>query len=125
MDNTLLKGIWKYLLPVPPFMWQKAINKMAGKARARIRFMTPDHHAVRNFVVLELPRSGVPLSPQRIASELGFSIEHVFRILDDLETAKFFLFRNNAGEVVWAYPVTVQKTPHKAIFSSGEEIFAA
>jgi len=36
-----------------------------------------------------------------------------------------FLFRNKEGEVVWAYPVTVDKTPHHLTFSTGEQLYAA
>jgi hypothetical protein len=46
-------------------------------------------------------------------------------ILDDLEKHMTFLFRNQAGEVVWAYPVTVEKTPHRVTFDTGETIYAA
>ena len=36
-----------------------------------------------------------------------------------------FLFRNPAGDVTWAYPVTVDQTPHQVTFSSGEKLYAA
>jgi len=36
-----------------------------------------------------------------------------------------FLYRNVAGNVVWAYPVTVEQTPHRVIFNTGESIYAA
>ena len=36
-----------------------------------------------------------------------------------------FLFRDNHGRVVWAYPVTVEKTPHHVRFDTGEELYAA
>ncbi|MBU1565473.1 MAG: hypothetical protein KJ630_07575 [Proteobacteria bacterium] len=87
--------------------------------------MTSAHHMVRNFVVQELPRSAVPLAPSIIARDLGLDPRQVVQLLDNLEAEKFFLFRNNQGEVIWAYPVTVATTPHKAIFSTGEQIFAA
>lgn len=125
MDNTLLKGIWKYMLPVPPFMWQKKIHQTAEKARSTIRFMTADHHSVRNFVVRELPRSGKPLAPEAIARCVHLAPERVVEILDDLEKRKVFLFRNPQGDVAWAYPVTADKTPHQVVFPSGEQIYAA
>ncbi len=52
---------------------------------------------------------------------LGWS----FVVLDDLEKHMTFLFRNKGGEVTWAYPVTVDKTPNHLTFSSGEQIYAA
>ena len=36
-----------------------------------------------------------------------------------------FLFRNSQGAVTWAYPVTVEPTPHRVAFSTGEEVYAA
>ncbi len=88
-------------------------------------FMTEAHHRVRNFVVAELPRAGKALPPAAIAAQLDLPQEQVARILDDLEKHLVFLFRNPAGEVAWAYPVTVDPTPHRVTFSSGEKIYAA
>jgi hypothetical protein len=36
-----------------------------------------------------------------------------------------FLFRNEQGAVAWAYPVTVDRTPHYVTFSTGEQVYAA
>ena len=44
---------------------------------------------------------------------------------DDLEKHLTFLFRNAAGAVTWAYPVTVEQTPHRIVLSSGEQLYAA
>ncbi len=90
-----------------------------------LSFMTPEHHKVRNFVVRELPRAGKALPPAVIASRLDLALEQVVHILEDLERHLFFLFRNPQGEVAWAYPVTVDPTPHRVTFSSGEKIYAA
>jgi hypothetical protein len=87
-------------------------------------FMSDDHHRVRDFVVLELPRAGAPLAPQAIAEALDLPIDRVGSILDELERHLTFLFRNERGEVSWAYPVTVDETPHRAVFSSGEEAYS-
>jgi hypothetical protein len=87
--------------------------------------MTPDHHRVRNLVVRELPRVGAPLTPDWIASQVNLPNESVVRILGDLEKHLTFLFRNAEGAVVWAYPVTVEKTPHRVTLSTGERIYAA
>ncbi len=125
MDNTLLKGVWKYLMPVPPFLWKRKIDQMGRKAASRVGFMTADHHRVRNFVVRTLPESAKPLSLDRIANDLDLDPDRVSIIIDELEKNKFFLFRNTQGEVAWAYPVTAETTPHKAYFSTGEEIYAA
>jgi len=89
-------------------------------------FMTPPHHAVRNFVVRELPRNhGRPIRPPQIASALRLTAEQVVNLLDDLERHLFFLVRDPHGNVSWAFPVTSDRTPHRLRFSTGERILAA
>ena len=120
MDESLLLGIWKGTLPIPKMIWQRQV-----KGAAQLDLMTEDHHRVRNFVVTELPRTGEPLSPDYIASSLHIPHDQVVKLLDDLEKHKTFLFRDNTGSVLWAYPVTVDQTPHEITFSTGECINAA
>jgi len=89
-------------------------------------FMTPRHHAVRNFVVAQLPRNhGRPLTPARIAAALQLDTGLVNQLLDDLEKHLFFLVRDPGGNIAWAFPVTSDRTPHRLRFSTGERIFAA
>ena len=91
-----------------------------------LSFLTARHHAVRNFVVRELPRNGgKPLRPSQIGTSLGLDLEAVGGVLDDLEKNLFFLVRNGVGEVSWAFPVTSDRTPHRLLFSTGERIFGA
>ena len=91
-----------------------------------LAFMTPHHHAVRNFVVRELPRNGgSPLSPKQIAQALRSDSQTITGVLDDLEKHLFFLVRDGRGEVSWAFPVTSDRTPHRLHFSTGERIFGA
>ncbi|MBN1152339.1 MAG: hypothetical protein JXA58_03945 [Dehalococcoidia bacterium] len=122
MNNALLLGIWRMMISVPPSLWQR---QMARETQADLAFMTADHHRVRDFVVRELPRVGRPLPPDLIAAALHLPLERVVAILDELERQMTFLFRNPAGEVTWAYPVTVDETPHRLTFSSGETLYAA
>ncbi len=49
----------------------------------------------------------------------------VVQLLDDLEKHLFFLVRNAAGNVSWAFPVSSDRTPHRLRLSTGERIFAA
>ncbi len=91
----------------------------------RLAFMTPHHHAVRNFVVQELPRHSAPLSPTQIARSLRLDVKHVADLLEDLEKHLFFLVRDARGEVSWAFPVTSDPTPHRLRFSTGERISGA
>ena len=120
MDESLLLGMWRCTLPIPPRFWQSQV-----KGDASLDFMSEEHHRVRNFAVRELPRVGGPLPPDMIAVSLGLSRQRVIEILDELEAHMTFVFRNDAGAVTWAYPVTVEHTPHRLIFGSGEQIYAA
>ncbi len=125
MKDVILIGRQERILEAPA---EHLLKHLAGiqSPSARLNFMTGDHHLVRYFVVRELPRNqGRPLSPQDISSRLRLSLSRVISILDDLEQHLFFLVRNEAGEVSWAFPVTAEITPHRVRFSSGERIFAA
>jgi hypothetical protein len=104
---------------------KRHVEDGAKKTAERLAFMTEDHHRVRDFVVLEIPRASAPLSPDFIAGALELPLDTVANILDDLESNMTFLFRNPEGDVAWAYPVTAEPTPHHVTFSTGERTFAA
>jgi len=92
----------------------------------RLAFMTPSHHAVRNFVVRELPRNaGRPVTIEQIARALRLQPDPVAGLVEDLEKHLFFLVRNPHGAVSWAFPVTCDRTPHRLRFSTGERTFGA
>lgn len=120
LDNSTLLGLWRVMLPIPRPVWQSQVG-----GDADLDFMTEAHHWVRDLVVIELPRVGKPLTPEFIAQELDLPLAQVTSILDDLETHMTFLFRNEQGAVTWAYPVTVDRTPHHVTFNSGERVYAA
>ena len=124
MFNHVLLGVGHRMFPIPGFLWQPRIRRQANSVRAGLSFMTADHHRVRDFVVLELPRTRAPISPNMIAKSLGLQLDKTVAILDQLEKGMTFLFRNDDGEVTWAYPVTVDETPHSAHFSTGEDAFS-
>jgi len=124
LTDRLLLGTGRYLIPIPRVVWQPLMKAGGRKARTRLSFMSEDHHRVRDFAVLELPRTGAPLSPATIAESLDLSLSGVRSILDELEQHLTFLFRSDGEEVTWAYPVTVDETPHHARFSSGEEAYS-
>ncbi len=127
MKDRIMLGLWKYMLSIPPFLMDMKKQLARGKMRyeAAMGFMTGDHRRVHHFVVRELPDAGKPLSPEFIAGKLGLHRDRVVSVLNDLEKHITFLFRNAQGEVTWAYPVTVEKTPHRLTFSSGEQVYAA
>ena len=125
MNNNLLLGFRRYLLPIPRLVWQKQVLQNAKQAAARLEFMSKDHQLVRNFVVQELLRAGKPLPPEHIAQNLNLPAARVNTVLEELEKRKLFLFRNGQGAVAWAYPVTVDPTPHLVKFTNGEQVHAA
>ena len=120
MNDQLLLGLWRCILPIPPKIWQRVVT-----GDADLEFMSADHHRVRNLVVEQIPRIGKPLSPGWISQKSSLPLPRVVEILDELERNMTFLFRNPQGEVTWAYPVTADKTPHHVSFSTGEQIYAA
>jgi hypothetical protein len=113
------------MIPIPRMLWKRQVSKSAEGVEAELGFMSRDHHNVRNLVVRELPRAGEPLSSKFIAEKLSLPIDRVEVILDELEKHMTFLFRNAEGAVVWAYPVTIDTTPHHATFSTGEQVYSA
>jgi len=125
MRNKLMAGVWRYLVGVPPILWEKQIEKSLHKVKRHTGFMTAEHRSVHHYVVRELPHYGRPLPPDVVAQELALTPARVTAILDDLEKHLTFVYRDDKGQVIWAYPVTVEKTPHAIAFDSGEQLYAA
>lgn len=125
MNKSLLTGYWRFILRIPRPIWQQEVARSARAAEKALAFMTADHHRVRDFVVREMPRIAEPIPPETIGNCLDLTVAEVVSILDELEQNMTFLFRNEHGAVIWAYPVTVEKTPHRITFSTGEQIYAA
>jgi hypothetical protein len=125
MNKSLLLGLGRFLLRIPRPIWQQEVARSVRASEKSLAFMTADHHKVRDFVVREMPRIAKPISPERIAQDLNMELDQVIPILDVLEENLTFLYRNQAGAVIWAYPVTVEPTPHRITFNSGEQIYAA
>ncbi len=125
MGNSVFLGLGRHLIPIPPLVWQREAAQNAEHSRASLGFMTEEHHLIRNLVVRELFRIGKPLSPEWICAQTNLPLNRVVAILDELEKHLSFLYRNPQGEVVWAYPVTVEKTPHRLKFDTGEQAYAA
>jgi hypothetical protein len=125
VNKRLLLGLGRMMLPIPRSIWQRQVAQGEKSRHSGLSFMTEEHHRVRDFAVLELPRAGAPLSPQLIAERLHLPVERVNVILDELEKHMTFIFRNERGAVAWAYPVTVDRTPHRITFSTGEQVYAA
>ncbi len=125
MTETILAGRGRQIIQMPRKQWEDDLAQAPTQMKARLAFMSPEHQWVRYFVVKELPSYGKPMPPEFVAEKLRLPIIQVERILDDLERNLFFLVRNDLGAVSWAFPVTVEKTPHRLRFSTGEETYAA
>ena len=125
MDDSVLLGRGRQLLRLPREMWEQHLAHVPEHSGERLRFMTDEHHRVRYFVVRELPLAGKPIAPEEISAALHMPLARVEAILEELERQLFFLVRSQQGAVVWAYPVTVEPTPHQMRFSSGEWLYAA
>ena len=124
MDGKVLLGRGKAILEIPEARWKGHLEDTPEHTRERLRFMTEAHKQTRYFAVRELMKGEV-LTPTFIAEKLEIPLEQVRVILDELEKNLFFLARNAQGEVFWAYPVTVEPTPHRLYFSSGERLYGA
>jgi hypothetical protein len=98
---------------------------LAERAMDEQGALPEEHRAVHHLVVRELPRTGKPLLPQVVGDGLNLPLARAVEILDELEAKKAFLFRNDQGAVVWAYPVTAAETTHRLSFQSGERLYAA
>ena len=125
MIKNILLGRGREFKNIPEDKWREELADLPPHVYSRLDFMTEDHHLVRNFVVRELPAAGMPLSPEFISQTLDISPGRLLSILDDLEKHLFFLVRNEQGAVTWAFPVTVDNTPHKLMFSTGERLNGA
>jgi hypothetical protein len=124
--NTLLLGSREIINRVPDAGFKAALAKLPERVAARLAFMTPEHHLVRNFAVREMPyENGKPIKVDRLAATLGLPHPKVQAIVEDLERHLFFLVRNEAGEISWAFPVTSDPTPHRLKFSTGERAHGA
>jgi hypothetical protein len=106
--------------------WKEAAAASIAHMPARLAFMTPAHHRIRNFAVRELPRNGGrPLAIADIAAATGTPEAATRAIVAELERQLFFVVREGEDHVSWAYPVTVDRTPHRLMFGTGESVFGA
>jgi hypothetical protein len=125
MSETILLARKGELTLVPRQVWEGRLAHVPEHGKHRLNFMSKEHHLVRYFVVREMPHLGKPIEAGVIAQALALPLERVEAILEELERNLFFLVRDERGAVVWAYPITVEETPHRLSFSTGEKLYAA
>jgi hypothetical protein len=125
MEEKVFLGRDQLILEIPQDKWKQHLTQIPQHSQTRQSFMTDGHHQVRYFVVKELVNKQKPVEPESISKDLEMPLERVKFILEDLEKNLFFLVRNERGAVAWAYPVTVETTPHRLNFSTGEQLYGA
>jgi hypothetical protein len=125
MSEVVLVGHGDEITEMPRDVWERELSQAPAHIGERLAFMSEEHHLVRNHVVMELPRVGGPVPAEHVAQHLGLPLPRATEILDDLERHLFFLVRNEAGAVSWAFPVSAENTGHHLVFSTGERLDAA
>jgi len=125
MTDTVLIGRGDTIIDIPRTEWEEELTTAPEHIARRLEFMSLDHHAVRNFVVRELPRLGRPIPLAEISEALHLPRKHARSIVEELERNLFFLVRGHGEEVSWAFPVTAEETGHRLVFSTGERLDAA
>ncbi len=94
MKQTVLRGRGREITRIPRSTWAEELAQAPAGIKARLDFMSEEHHKVRYHVVEQLPRHGRPLEPEAIADNLGLALPRVREILDELERKLFFLVRD-------------------------------
>ena len=123
--RRVLLGIKHRMVPIPWFFFTRILPRQVKKTKRILGDLDDEHRRVHHFVVKKLPSLARPMPPEFIADRLELDRARVVQILDELEQRLIFLFRPGSRDVVWAYPITVEPTPHKLTFSSGERLWAA
>jgi hypothetical protein len=98
MDETILLGRGKEFSRIPIQKWKESLLGAPQLIKARLAFMSEDHHAVRSYVVQVLPRLGRPVPPATISQAVGLPLPRTLEVLSELEERLFFLVRNQDGE---------------------------
>jgi hypothetical protein len=124
-EETLLAGRSSRIERVAARPWREALANVGERMRERLAFMTPAHRIVREAAVVRLASVGRPLSARDLADSTGLRESAVDALLDELHQRLFFLVRNQQRDVSWAFPVTVERTPHHLTFVSGERLWGA
>ena len=124
MFERILLGVGQRMVPVPEWLFRSMVRRDARRL-ARRPALKPDERRVQHFAVREIPRRREAIAPEVFAAELDLSLEQVSQILDELERRMTFLCRRGGVDVVWAYPVTAEETPHQVRIDGGAAFSAA
>ena len=124
-EEPVLVGRGNGIVRISADHWKTHVASATARISARLGFMTPEHHLVRQFAVLEIARQSRPLTEPGISRHLKLSKDLVHRIVGQLERRLFFLSRDSRGAVTWAYPFTADRTPHRVLRKSRRPAWAA
>lgn len=125
VDDNVLIGLKDDLVTIPFSDVKSEMKKGLKKAEDRVKLFSEEKRKIHHFIVKNLPILREPISPDLISQELQIPLNSVIKIVTELEEGKTFIYRNNSENINWAYPVTVDTTPHKIYFSTGEQVNAA
>jgi hypothetical protein len=91
--NTLLLGSGGTINRVPDTGLKAVLAKLPESIAARLAFMTPEHHLVRNFAVRELPyENGRPIKLDRLAATLAYPLQGFTRLWKTSNAISFSWF---------------------------------
>ena len=124
MFERVLLGVGRRMVPVPEVIFRPMVRRDANKLAKRPP-LRADERRVQHFAVSEIPRRREAIAPEVFAAELDLSLEEVSQILDELERRMTFLCRRGGEDVIWAYPVTADETPHQVRIDGGAAFSAA
>ncbi len=125
--RRVLLGFKRHMVPIPWWVFRRAVARATGRTRRAIGGVTlgDEERQIHHFVVREIPRLARAMPPEFVAERLEIELGRVVEVFDALERRLVYLFRPGGRDVEWAYPVTVEATPHHLAFSSGERLYAA
>ena len=66
---------------MPRSEWEEELRSAPENIGKRLEFMSAEHHAVRNFVVREMPGRGRPISIEQISCGVGLPYERTTAIV--------------------------------------------
>jgi hypothetical protein len=124
MFERILLGVGRRMVPLPEWLLG-VMARRGARSLARGAALEADERRVQHFAVREIPRRRAPIPPRDFADELDLPPSQVSLILDELERRMTFLCRRGGDDVVWAYPVTAEKTPHQVRIDDGKAFSAA
>ena len=122
--ERILLGVGQRMVPVPEWLFRPMVRRDARRL-ARRPALKPDERRIQHFAVREIPRRREAIAPEVFAAELDLPLDDVNRILDVLERRMTYLWRRGGKDVVWAYPVTAEETPHQVRIDGGAAFSAA